>query len=53
MAWTGLGAFALHLVWQVAMIDPASPSRALMLFRSNREAGLILFAGLAAQGLVG
>jgi 4-hydroxybenzoate polyprenyltransferase len=49
-AWLGVVAFALHLIWQVRMIDPASPPRALMLFRSNRDAGLILFAGLALQG---
>jgi hypothetical protein len=34
------------------MIDPASPERALRLFRSNRDAGLLLFAGFALQGLL-
>jgi 4-hydroxybenzoate polyprenyltransferase len=43
-------AFAAHLAWQVAKIDGASPATALRLFRSNRDAGLLLFAGLAAQG---
>ncbi len=51
-AWLGVAAFAAHLIWQVRMIDPASPPRALMLFRSNRDAGLILFAGLALQGWI-
>ena len=32
--------------------DAASPEVALMLFRSNRDAGLLLFAGLAAQAAI-
>ena len=48
-AWVG---FCLHLAWQVSRIDGASPSTALRLFRSNRDAGLILFAGLALNGWV-
>ena len=43
-------AFAAHLGWQVARIDGASPAVALKLFRSNRDAALLLFAGLALQG---
>ena len=53
MALAGVLAFALHLGWQVAMIDPSSTERSLRLFRSNRDAGLILFAGLSLQGLFG
>jgi len=53
LALAGVLAFALHLGWQVAMIDPASTERSLRLFRSNRDAGLILFAGLSLQGLIG
>ncbi len=45
--WLG---FCLHLAWQVSEIDGASPATALRLFRSNRDAGLILFAGLALNG---
>jgi 4-hydroxybenzoate polyprenyltransferase len=52
-AWAGVAAFAAHLAWQVMMIDPASPARALRLFRSNRDAGLLLFAGFVLQGLIG
>ena len=48
----GVAAFAAHLIWQVAMIDPASPERALRLFRSNRDAGLLLFVAFALQGLL-
>jgi len=45
--WLGLAAFAAHLAWQISRIEPADTGRSLMLFRSNRDAGLILFAGLA------
>jgi 4-hydroxybenzoate polyprenyltransferase len=48
--WLG---FSAHLTWQLSRVEGASPATALKLFRSNRDAGLILFAGLAAQGLIG
>jgi len=52
----GLVAFAGHLAWQVARLDIADPDRCLALFKSDRDAGLILFAGLvldaAAERLV-
>ena len=43
----GLGAFAAHLAWQVARLDIHDPALCLAVFKSNRDAGLILFAGLA------
>lgn len=49
----GLIGFALHLVWQLRLIDPSDPSGALKLFRSNRDAGLIFFGGLLFQAIVG
>jgi len=52
LAWLGLFAFALHLVWQIRRIERADTDRALMLFRSNRDAGLLLFVGLAADGML-
>jgi 4-hydroxybenzoate polyprenyltransferase len=42
----GLLAFAAHLAWQVVRLDIADPDRCLALFKSDRDAGLILFAGL-------
>ena len=50
--WTGLVAFGLHLAWQIARIEPADTARSLALFRANRDAGLILFAGLAIDALI-
>jgi 4-hydroxybenzoate polyprenyltransferase len=43
----GLLAFAAHLAWQIARLDIDDPANCLVVFKSNRDAGLILFAGLA------
>jgi len=43
----GLLAFAAHLAWQIARLDVDDPLNCLLVFKSNRDAGLILFAGLA------
>src|SRR6516225_8587876 len=43
----GLLAFAAHLAWQIARLDVDDPVNCLVVFKSNRDAGLILFAGLA------
>jgi len=42
----GLAAFAAHLAWQIVRLDIADPDNCLTVFKSNRDAGLILFAGL-------
>jgi 4-hydroxybenzoate polyprenyltransferase len=42
----GLAAFAVHLGWQIWRLDINDPDLCLTLFKSNRDAGLILFAGL-------
>lgn len=49
LAQGGLVLFALHLGWQAMRIDPRNGALALRLFRSNRDAGLMLFTGLAAE----
>jgi 4-hydroxybenzoate polyprenyltransferase len=50
-AWIGIGAFAGHLGWQVSQIKGATSPVALRLFRSNRNAGLLLAAGFALDAL--
>jgi 4-hydroxybenzoate polyprenyltransferase len=48
--WFGAAAvapFALHLVQQAVRLDPMNGAIALNLFRANREAGILLFAGWA------
>jgi 4-hydroxybenzoate polyprenyltransferase len=53
LALIGWLAYAAHLAWQAAKVEGADPATALALFRSNRDAGLILFAGIALQGWMG
>ena len=47
----GLAAFAAHLVWQIARLDILNPALCLRIFKSNRDAGLLLFAGLLIDAL--
>jgi len=47
----GLLAFAAHLAWQIVRLDIDDPELCLMLFKSNRDAGLILFAGFVLDAL--
>jgi 4-hydroxybenzoate polyprenyltransferase len=51
-AWIGLAAFAAHLAWQVVRIDIGDSRLCLRIFKSNRDAGLLLFAGLLASALL-
>jgi len=44
---------AVHLVWQVASLNPADPQDPLGKFRSNRNAGLLAFLAFATVGLAG
>lgn len=48
---SGAAGFVAHLAWQLARLDIDDPARCLALFRSNRDAGLILALGLAAAAL--
>jgi 4-hydroxybenzoate polyprenyltransferase len=49
LAQGGLVLFASHLAWQAMRVDLSNGTLALRLFRSNRDAGFLLFAGLAAD----
>ncbi len=52
-AWAGVAAYAAHLAWQVSLTEETTPvAVALKLFRSNRDAGLLLFAGFFLQSLI-
>jgi len=51
MAWLGLAAFAVHLCWQIARVEIGDPKLCLRIFKSNRDAGLLLFAGLLADAM--
>lgn len=51
LALAGVALFAGHLAWQVRRLEPEDGAGALTLFRANRDAGLMLFAGLTAEAL--
>ncbi len=44
--WLTLLAFGVHLGWQIVRLDTSDPDNCLKVFKSDRDAGLILFAGL-------
>ena len=46
----GWAAFTAHLGWQLSQVEGASAATALKLFRSNRDAALLLFLGFALEG---
>jgi 4-hydroxybenzoate polyprenyltransferase len=48
--WPLLAAAALHLIWQASSVRANDPRRALHLFKSNRDVGLLVFAALAVTG---
>jgi len=43
--------FGAHLGWQIERLDIDDPERCLRIFKSNRDAGLILFAALIGDAL--
>ena len=51
-AFAGLAAGALHMLWQVRTLRIDDPDNCLRIFRSNRDFGLIVFAGLVIDALV-
>jgi 4-hydroxybenzoate polyprenyltransferase len=47
----GVWAFGAHMAWQLARLDIDDPANCLRLFRSNRDAGLVLALFLAGAAL--
>jgi 4-hydroxybenzoate polyprenyltransferase len=48
----GIIGFAAHLAWQVSRLDIDDPAHCLTLFKSNRDAALILFAAMLVDAVV-
>jgi 4-hydroxybenzoate polyprenyltransferase len=48
----GVVAFAGHLAWQVMRLNINDSAHCLMLFKSNRDAGLILFGAMLVDAVV-
>jgi 4-hydroxybenzoate polyprenyltransferase len=51
-AWLGLAVFAAHLIWQIVRLDISDPALCLRVFKSNRDAGLLLLAGLLLDAVL-
>ena len=51
LAMAGIAGFAAHLWWQLRRFDPGDGPGLLRLFRSNRDAGLIVAGALLLAGL--
>jgi len=51
-SWIGLAAFAAHLVWQIRRLEISDPALCLRIFKSNRDAGLLLLAGLLVDAVM-
>jgi 4-hydroxybenzoate polyprenyltransferase len=47
----GLLAFAAHLAWQVVRLDISDPGLCLAIFKSDRDAGLILFGAFVLDAV--
>ena len=48
----GIIAFAAHLAWQVSRLDIDDPAHCLVLFKSNRDAGLVLFGAMLIDAAI-
>ena len=51
-AWIGLAVFAVHLASQIMRLRIDDAALCLRLFKSNRDAGLLLFAGLLTDAVM-
>ena len=51
LALAGIAGFAAHLVWQLRQFDMDDGANCLKIFRSNRDAGLIVALFLALAGI--
>lgn len=49
--WPGLAVYGLHFAWQVHRLRPEDRGECLRLFRSNRDAGLLLLLAVCLGGI--
>ncbi len=52
IAYLGLIAAGVHMIWQIATLDIDDGERCLQLFRSNTQTGCLVFIGLVADCVV-
>jgi 4-hydroxybenzoate polyprenyltransferase len=48
IAWLAVAGVAIHLFWQIAIVDIDNPADCLKKFRANRWLGWVVFAGILA-----
>lgn len=53
LAWVVLVAVVIHFAWQIITLDTENPRICLVLFKSNRDAGLLIFAAIVAGAVSG
>lgn len=51
--WPALCVVALHFAWQILRLDIDDPKRCLALFKSNAQAGLLVFVAIVLGRVVG
>lgn len=51
--WPALFVVALHFAWQIFRLDTDDPKRCLALFKSNAQAGLLVFVAIVLGRVVG
>jgi 4-hydroxybenzoate polyprenyltransferase len=52
LGWIALAVFAAHLAWQIVRLDISDAALCKRVFISNRDAGLLLFAGLLVDAVM-
>ena len=52
LGWIALAMFAAHLAWQIVRLDISDAVLCKRVFISNRDAGLLLFAGLLVDAVM-
>ncbi|MDO5621165.1 MAG: 4-hydroxybenzoate octaprenyltransferase [Paracoccus sp. (in: a-proteobacteria)] len=52
IALAGVVGYGAHMVWQMRVFRPDDPDNCMILFRANRDTGLILAASLAVAAIV-
>jgi 4-hydroxybenzoate polyprenyltransferase len=52
LGWIALAIFAAHLAWQIVRLDVSDAALCKRVFISNRDAGLLLFAGLLVDAVM-
>nr|HMQ58422.1 4-hydroxybenzoate octaprenyltransferase [Rhizobiaceae bacterium] len=48
----GLGAAAIHMGWQIVVLDIDNGDQCLRLFKSNNVLGWLVFGGLVANAML-